>query len=325
MSLVEKAIPLPEAANSIPPDMSRAYFEFCEKLPFESKASDFSLTNAWWLAEASFAAYGDDEKRINQDHLISANWKVGAISSSNVRCLTLDGPDALILAFRGTRIEGFQDPIARFHLLKLDWSDLVSDLNFPRHDLGNGRKAHEGFIAALNLVSREMTSLVSKVKQQFPDKQIWCTGHSLGAALATVAADRLSPDFKVQGLYTYGSPRVGNDNFVLSFPVSNTYRFVHHRDLVTMFPPPGLFTHGVRLRYLTVDGRMLEQEEKHGLFNDLREGVDFWKKVMKVAKGDFHINNMATWPVPIEALADHAPVNYANMTWNLLVKASISV
>jgi hypothetical protein len=195
-------------------------------------------------------------------------------------------------------------------------------VNFPRHDIGNGRKVHEGFVAALDVVFKEIKSLVSKVKQQFPDKQIWCTGHSLGAALATLAADRLSPDFKVQGLYTYGSPRVGNDNFVLSFPVSNTYRFVHHRDVVTMVPPPGLFSHVGRLRYLTVDGRMLEQEEKHGLFNDLREGVDFWKKVVKVAKEDFHINNMATWPVPIEALVDHAPVNYANMTWNLLVRAN---
>jgi hypothetical protein len=88
-----------------------------------------------------------------------------------------------------------------------------------------------------------------------------------------------------------------------------------------MVPPPGLFAHVGRLRYLTVDGRMLEQEEKHGLFDDLREGVDFWKKVVQVAAKDSHIGNMTTWPVPIEALADHAPVYYANKTWNLLARA----
>ena len=321
MSLVQKPIPPPTTANSIPPDMARAYFEFCEKLPFEPKAIDFSPTNAWWLAEASFAAYGDDNKRINLDHLVAANWKVGTIASNNVRCLTLDGPDTLILAFRGTRVEGFQDPTARFHFLKLNWSDLVSDMNFPRQDIGNGRKAHKGFVAALDLVYKEMKSVVSRVKQQSPDKQIWCTGHSLGAALATVAADRLSQEFKVQGLYTYGSPRVGDKAFVDSFPVPNTYRFVHHCDAVTMVPPPGMFSHVGGLRYLTVDGRMLEQEEKHGLFDDLREGVDFWKKMVKAARADFQIDNMTTWPVPIEALADHAPVNYANKTWNLLVAA----
>jgi len=322
MSLPEKPIPLPEASKFIPPDLSRTYFEFCEKLPFASKASEFSLTNAWWLAEASFAAYGDDDKRVNFDHLTSANWKAGAIASSNVRCLTLDGPDALILAFRGTRVEGFQDPIPRFNLVKLNWKDLIADIDFPRQDIGNGRKVHKGFMAALDLVSEQMKAVVRQAKQQLPDKQIWCTGHSLGGALATLAADRLSQEFKVQGLYTYGSPRVGNDDFVKNFPVSNTYRFVHHRDVITMVPPPGLFTHVGQLRYLTTDGRLLETEEKHGLFDDLREGVDFWKKIVQVASKDFHIGNMTTWPVPIEALADHAPIYYANETWNLLARAA---
>jgi triacylglycerol lipase len=322
MSLLEKPIPLPEADKLLPPDLSRAYFESCAELPFEATASEFSLKNAWWLAEASFAAYGDDNKQVNLDHLTSANWKVSVITSSNVRCLTLDGPDALILAFRGTRVEGFQDPVSQFRLLKLNWSDLIADVNFPRQDLGNGRKAHRGFVTALDMVSEQMKSVVRKAKQLSPDKQIWCTGHSLGAALATVAADRLSQEFKVQGLYTYGSPRVGNDDFVNSFPVPNAYRFVHHRDVITMVPPPGLFAHVGRLRYLTTDGRLLEVEEKHGLFDDLREGVDFWKKVVEVATKAFHIGNMATWPVPVEALADHAPVYYANETWNLLVKAT---
>jgi hypothetical protein len=321
MSLVEKAIPLPEAANSVPPDISRAYFESCEKLPFAANASGFSLTNAWWLAEASFAAYGDDEKRVNLDHLLAANWKVGAIASSNVRCLTLDGPDALILAFRGTRVEGFQDPVSRFHLLRINWSDLVADVDFPRQDVGNGRKVHQGFVAALNLVSDQVKLAVRNARQKSPDKQIWCTGHSLGAALATLAADRLSQEFKLQGLYTYGSPRVGDGVFVNSFPVPNTHRFVNHRDVITMVPPPGLFAHVGRLHYLTVDGRLLETEDKHGLFDSLREGVDFAKKIINVAK-DSHVANMATWPVPIEALVDHAPVNYANKTWNLLVRAA---
>src|SRR5258708_15288367 len=324
MSLLEKPIPLPEADKLVPADLSRAYFESCAELPFASKASDFSLTNAWWLAEASFAAYGADGKQVNLDHLASANWKVGEISSSNVRCLTLDGPDALILAFRGTRVEGFEDPVSRFRFFKTNWNDLVTDMPCPPQEIGNARKVHQGFVTELELVSEQMKSIVRQAKHQSPDKQIWCTGHSLGAALATMAADRLSQEFKVQGLYTYGSPRVGNDVFVNTFPIPNTYRFVHHRDVVTMVPLPGLFAHVGRLRYLTADGRLLETEEKYGLFDDLREGVDFWKKIVQVANKDFHIGNMTTWPVPIEALADHAPVYYANKTWNLLVRASAS-
>jgi hypothetical protein len=88
-----------------------------------------------------------------------------------------------------------------------------------------------------------------------------------------------------------------------------------------MIPPPGLFTHVGRLRYLTANGRLLETEESHGFFDALREGVDFARRVVDVVR-DFHIGNMATWPVPIEGLADHAPVYYANETWNLLVRAN---
>src|SRR5262249_14299388 len=59
------------------------------------------------------------------------------------------------------------------------------------------------------------------------------TGHSLGAALATLAATRRAP----QAVYTFGSPRVGKEAFVRSLMSIPIYRVVDDEDVVTRVPP----------------------------------------------------------------------------------------
>lgn len=320
MTLALKPIPPPEIDNLVPPDPARSYFDFGIEVPFESQSADFSLPNAVWLVEASFAAYGDDKRRANLDALVSLNWQASVAEGGNARCLVLDGPEAIILAFRGTRIEGFVDPITRFRLVNTNLTDMITNFNFPPDDLGNGRKVHCGFNEALDRVYAKVEKAVDQARQQSA-KQIWCTGHSLGAALATLAAERLSAKVKVQGLYTFGSPRVGNTAFCRTFPVSNAYRFVDHRDLVTKVPPEGLYDHVGHLKYLTDGGLLLEKEEKHGVVEKLKDGFDFLRQAVDVAVSNSRVNDMRTWPVPVASLVDHAPIYYANKIWNLLVKA----
>ncbi len=121
-------------------------------------------------------------------------------------------------------------------------------------------------------------------------KPIWLTGHSLGGALATIAAYRLlKMGMNVHGLYTFGSPRVGNYGFVHDFRVlafqrglkgqgneGNLQRFMNHNDIVARVPPALGFTslfnsssmngmldkwkHVSRTRYLTGDGEADDQE-----------------------------------------------------------------
>ena len=65
------------------------------------------------------------------------------------------------------------------------------------------------------------------------------TGHSLGGALAVMAAAHLHNKYKmVEYLYTQGQPRVGNDKFAqfMTQLIPNIYRIVHYADQVPHVP-----------------------------------------------------------------------------------------
>jgi hypothetical protein len=85
----------------------------------------------------------------------------------------------------------------------------------------------------------------------------------LGAALATLAADRLAAEnVPVAGVYTFGSPRVGDGAFARTFTDrlgDRCFRFVNAADVVTRVPPPGLildYTHVGTPHHFGADGRV---------------------------------------------------------------------
>src|SRR4030095_13472816 len=114
---------------------------------------------------------------------------------------------AMILAFRGTQS------------LK-DWMTDV-DVNLVN---GPGGKVHDGFLCAVNTIWRPLTKLMDATSAR---RQLWITGHSLGGALATLATAklRLEKAQPVSGLYTFGSPRVGNDEFARNFDADFYYQY----------------------------------------------------------------------------------------------------
>jgi len=78
--------------------------------------------------------------------------------------------------------------------------------------------------------------------KQYPDFEYFITGHSLGGALANLAALDLSCNGIIRKeklhLYTYGSPRVGDFNFATAVvnSVSEAWRITHNRDMVVHIP-----------------------------------------------------------------------------------------
>jgi predicted lipase len=85
---------------------------------------------------------------------------------------------------------------------------------------------------------------VNVLKTKFPDYDIILTGHSLGAAVATLSAVDLIKNGTSVSLYTFGSPRVGNKEFAdyvrslySKLPDKfNSYRFTHYRDVIVHVP-----------------------------------------------------------------------------------------
>jgi hypothetical protein len=75
--------------------------------------------------------------------------------------------------------------------------------------------------------------------------QIFITGHSLGAGLATLAALHISQIAKKKGinasinLYTFASPRVGDETFAEHFKdIPFSYRVINSEDLIQSVPLP---------------------------------------------------------------------------------------
>lgn len=166
------------------------------------------------------------------------------IDRRETQCLVMGNAAAVVVAFRGTEPAKLQD-----------W---MSDLD-TRQVAGPFGQVHDGFWRALSYVWDELTACVAEYQDQ--GQSLWVTGHSLGAALATLACARWrEADKPVHGLYTFGSPRVGDRVFERTFDQdfgARTFRFVNNGDLVTRVPPRALgFSHVGTFAYFDDQGRL---------------------------------------------------------------------
>lgn len=106
-------------------------------------------------------------------------------------------------------------------------------------DLVGGCLLHAGFSGAYKEVAGPINTALAAATKAHPDYKIVFTGHSLGAAVATVAAAYQRAAGHAIDLYTYGSPRVGNRAFVdfVTKQAGFEYRVTHLADPVPRLPP----------------------------------------------------------------------------------------
>ena len=132
----------------------------------------------------------------------------------------------------------------------------------------------------------------------------------MGAALATLFAYRYS---KVQGVYTFGSPRVGNDDFREHINVK-IYRIVNNDDIVPRVSPRGAYVHVGELKFIDGDGiirdTMIENEPTVNQPRDETYGLDNTHQQKKYSFAGF---------VPAVA-RDHVPLLYAIHLWNNIIE-----
>lgn len=200
----------------------------------------------------------------------------------------------VIIAFRGTEMRRGQM-----------FRDGLCDLRFGMVDMEGWGRVHRGFTSGLEGVDQEL--LGAKLEEiEGSGAQIWITGHSLGAALATLLAARIldlierGADLSLAGLYTFGSPRVGNEEFAETFEASaerhglSALRFRHANDVVTRIPISMFrnieYEHVGQLVYLDRDGEMhIEPEEvPRGLYHFFSDhsSTEYYE----------HIHNLANEP-----------------------------
>ena len=106
-------------------------------------------------------------------------------------------------------------------------ADVSADLKIKCHVTKSQGLVHSGFAGALDCIWDDLEGVIDIAYNKHKFKNIYFTGHSLGGALAVVAAKCKY----VAEVYTYGQPRVGNRLYAKQVK-SKVHRFVNNNDVV---------------------------------------------------------------------------------------------
>lgn len=255
------------------------------KTPFEPKEDLFNAKNALCLAAASNLGY-EDSPTIKP---VVSQWgfdEYRFIETKGTQGFVCGNAKLLLLVFRGT------EPRKRG-----DWFTNI----MIEPVAGPAGEVHKGFWGAVTEVWPQIFQALSEYRTNH--QPIWIGGHSLGGALALLAAARLQlqEQTAVQGVYTFGQPRAGNYSFAKTFDrvfEARAIRFVNNNDVVPHVPlsgPVHRYWHTKGTIYIDADG-------------DLRPDTPYWKRLREGLKGA----TQDLGKLGPDALKDHAMDRYVH-------------
>jgi hypothetical protein len=199
--------------------------------------------------------------------------------TTQARILTAcDQPHELIVTFRGSTTANWEDNV----LVNMT---LFRFVHRTQGYAGNPR-VHFGFQKMYQELQPSLRKAVAHWWGQGVARQVVFTGHSLGGALATLAAADLSDMLRPGQLSVigFGSPRVGDQEFrrYVTPLIGNFYRQVESNDAIVHTP-------GTKLGYVHV-GRELYYEKNQWTVCPLPEDPKCsrrWSKMQLVPHGWF--------------------------------------
>ena len=199
---------------------------------FEPEAREVSPINAVALCNAALLAYSppDEVRRfLGKWGFDLATFR--PLRRADTQGFVVRGPAGVVVAFRGTEPTNIAD-----------W---LSDVNYHRIKFGHlPGLIHGAFAKALDVVKDDFVNAVRELADE--GQPVWITGHSLGGALAVLAAAVLKFEAGFDGItgtYTYGQPRVGDEEFCAGFKAllgDRLFRYVNDQDIVPHVPPVAL-------------------------------------------------------------------------------------
>jgi len=218
--------------ESVELNLAKNYFKAKDQLlcPPLTRAA-YSDRMAWIMASMAHLAYDRFEEKQDLQKLrkiFIAKLESGGFElvktfyspETDTQAFLAKNDEFAILAFRGTEVS--------------KKVDIKTDIRASRVSVLEGR-VHSGFRLAYESVADEIEKSVLGLK----GVPLYITGHSLGAALATVATQRMEHNPRIREMiaacYTFGSPRVGNSHYDMEFK-SPIYRVVNTTDVVTVIP-----------------------------------------------------------------------------------------
>lgn len=304
-----------------------------ESVKFCGNTQVFNVANSYWMAVLSSLAYNDSKTVEVTVEKLAQHANLGAVralkffaSPSGGEAVWIETDVAGFLLFRGT--QGKRDFYQDIRMSK----DLFI-AGQPRFG-----RVHFGFNSSINEMWPSLEWVGRRVEEIQAERAFgfYIGGHSYGGAMATLAAARYLEEpsrsgsyafhAKVNGLYTYGSPRVGDQAFVDKYFATakgrsrlakigdaeglHPYPIVRLRyqgDAVTRVPWRAWgYAHLGSMMYLATDGNLYSEF----MHDSLRE---LWIPSDLLAEADTETVTSSIFAGHAHPVADHSLKNYVRL------------
>jgi triacylglycerol lipase len=206
--------------------------------------------NALYLARACELAYlaeSEAAPRFRSELGLAAKL----ISVDNTQVYVAESDNAVVVAFRGSEapntLDGLKDWLLTNANNYLILPEGQSGTDFAA--AGVGTRFHRGFLDALAMVWAPLFAAADQA-QKAKERPLWITGHSLGGAIALLAAWRFQRNFlAVHEIVTFGAPMIGNEAAAKAFEQEfsgKIYRYVDLEDMVPHLPSVSLLANAYK-------------------------------------------------------------------------------
>lgn len=191
------------------------------------------------------------------------------------------------------QIRGFLATRGDEAIISIKGTDSLKDAEFDINVIKTeyrGTQVHSGFYDCFKAVWDDVRDFLKP-----HHTKVYITGHSLGAAIASIIAVAVTDLGITPSIATFGSPRVGDDAWVALFNslIKDSVRVVHEFDIVTRIPKIG-FGHVNKVLHLNDKGRVM------GIF---RSSFNFFAELCQ--RGEILIADLDG-----EALRNHKMTKY---------------